>query len=59
MSVLVDRDVAFHASEFVPKGHVLAAVNAAYEKAIFPVVQQDRTPVQVEVVIRVAPLENP
>ena len=59
MSVIVDQTTAFVASEFVPKGHVLAAVKAAYERAIVGVVQQDRTPVQVEVVIRVAPTETP
>jgi hypothetical protein len=58
MSVIVDQAVAFVASEFVPEGHVLAAVKTAYERAIVGVVQQDRAPVQVEVVIRVAPKET-
>lgn len=58
MSVIVDRAVEYHGAEFVTKGNTLTAVQAAYNKAILNVARDDRTPVQLEVVIRVAPKET-
>lgn len=58
MSVIVDRNVEYHGAEFVEKGNTLSAVQSAYNKAIVNVARDDRTPVQLEVVIRVAPKET-
>lgn len=55
MTVYVDRDVEYHGAEMVTKGQTLPAVQAAYNRAIQNVARDDRTPVQIEVVIRVAP----
>ncbi|AVQ80736.1 hypothetical protein [Variovorax sp. PMC12] len=58
MSVIVDREVEYHGAEFVSQGNTLSAVQAAYNKAILNVARDDRTPVQLEVVIRVSPKET-
>ena len=58
MTVIVDRAVEYHGAEFVDAGKTLSAVQAAYNNAILNVARDDRTPVQIEVVIRVAPKES-
>lgn len=58
MSVIVDREVEYHGAAFVAQGNTLSAVQAAYNKAILNVARDDRTPVQLEVVIRVSPKES-
>lgn len=53
--IFVDPTVAFHAHSRVEDGDVLAAVNAASKRAAYNVLAANRTPVQVEVIVRVAP----
>lgn len=57
MTVIVDREVEFHGHRFVDSAvSPLKAVQAAYNHAITNVTNAGRTPVQVEVVVRVAPI---
>lgn len=57
MTVIVDREVEYHGHRFVDTTVTpLKAVQAAYNDAITNAANAGRTPVQVEVVIRVSPL---
>lgn len=57
MTIFVDREVEYHGHRFVDATVTpLKAVQAAYNAAITNSANAGRTPVQVEVVIRVAPL---
>ena len=58
MTVFVDRKVEYHGAEFVDSGNTLKAVQAAYNTAILNVARDDRKPVQIEVIVRVAPEET-
>ena len=51
----VDLDVCFTTFERIEQGDSLSAVRAAYNRAAIQASSQNRTPVQVEVTIRVAP----
>jgi hypothetical protein len=56
VTVIVDREVEFHGHRFVGATVTpLKAVQAAYNDAITTATNAGRTPVQVEVVIRVSP----
>lgn len=59
MSVIVDRNVEFYGRRSVDAQTTpLQAVQRAYNEAISQAVTQTREPLQVEVVIRVAPLKG-
>jgi hypothetical protein len=53
--IFVDTSVEFHAHARVENGDVLAATQAAYTSAAYRVLANNRTAVQVEVIVRVAP----
>lgn len=53
--LFVDTTVEYHAHSRVDQGDALAAVRAAYNRAAYNVLADNRTPVQVEVIVRVAP----
>lgn len=56
MTVVVDRHVAYHGTTFVtPEVTPLKAVQAAYNHAAKAVMEAGRTPVMIEVIVRVAP----
>lgn len=57
MTVIVDREVEYHGHRFVNFAvNPVKAAQAAFNDAITRATVDNRTPVQVEVVIRVAPL---
>lgn len=56
MTVIVDRHVEFHGTAFVTTEVTpLKAVQAAYNHAAKAVTEAGRTPVMIEVIVRVAP----
>lgn len=53
--LFVDITVEYHAQERVYNGDALTAVHAALNRATYNALAANRTPVQVEVIVRVAP----
>jgi hypothetical protein len=54
-SLFVDTSVEYHAQERVYHGDALTAVHAALNRAAYNALAANRTPVQIEVIVRVAP----
>ena len=54
----VDRTVTYGAFAEVIDGHAIPAARAAAELALKAAANNNRTPVQIEVIVRVAPKEQ-
>lgn len=60
MTLFADRDVSYYgASKVTPETSSLKAVQAAYNKAAKGVTSDGRTPVLIEVIVRVSPIKSP